>query len=123
MSYLEREETIRRLRELHGVLELSTLLAADALVEAHPGTLSSSQWFERLIHLAAARLTDAGRFHGRFVLFEDEELKEIYSALAENDSRPLASQLAGEIEQEGARRGWLNWATDDLVPEPESAEA
>lgn len=93
----QREETIRRLRALHGALEMGLLLAADALEEAHPD-LSSRQWFETLLSQGVKKLVDEARMSGRLAFFSDDEIIELDIAMKDTG-------LGGEIADEYVARG------------------
>lgn len=89
------EETIYRMRRLHGVLDCALGLAAAALHENVGGGLLVSEWHERLIQEATKKLKDEGVFDGRWILFTDDEL----GAMAEVVPGLLGDEIRGEIER------------------------
>jgi hypothetical protein len=96
------EETIERLRDLHGVYERALMLAGDELAASHPTPLSSSQWQEILLRRAEGELEQVGVYHGRWSLFSSREIGALASALRGDRSGPAAvglvrEALAGEL--------------------------
>jgi hypothetical protein len=101
VSYEEREATIERLRSLNGVMERALMIAGDALAE-NVNDLTSHEWFERLLRKAARELQDHEVFGGRWSLFSDEEIADLFEAISgDGDGGPIEH----EFNEEYARRG------------------
>lgn len=100
------EETVFRLRRLHGVLDAALLLASEALYESVGGGLLVGEWHDTLIQRAVKELNDEGVFEGRWLLFTDEELAMFAAMLrSERNDEPGWHAMIGEIEDEIVRRG------------------
>lgn len=99
-------ETIFRLRSLHGVYERALMNAGDLLVENVKSKLTSRGWFEAILKQASGELEAAGVFHGRWSLFSTDELLQQLGMLTQvlGVGTPEQDEMRSEIEAELIRR-------------------
>lgn len=98
------DDTIRRLRDQVGVLDLAVLIATDVICEHNDHGLSKIEWQRRLLAEASQRLAAQGVFPGRFSLFSDDELR-VLREQGSGDDSVIGDTLGAEVEFEFARRG------------------
>lgn len=99
-------DTILRVRRMHGVYDKALMIAAEALVEAHPTAgLVARDWHERLLMRATQELTDDGVLPaGRWALFSNDDLLQLREA-AGAVANPVAHGLTVELDAAVAGRG------------------
>lgn len=103
-------ETIFRLRSLHGVYDRALMNASAMIANDRLRILASSSKppepvvvFEELLAGAQKELELAGVFHGRWTLFDHEELVMIATA-SDGHGSSLSAGIRDEVEAELSRR-------------------
>lgn len=107
LSVPELDETVYRLRRLHGVLDRAVSNAAEALAENVHAGLLPTEWRDSLLRTASQEMADADVFDGRWSLFSDYEIEVLWEQVgrvAGGDDSVDRDKMADEIAAEMGRR-------------------